>query len=315
MTGYTGFVGSRLLKTLVSSNSSVILLGRKPVRDVPFYSADLASEFNCREVLTGVDVVIHCAARVHVMQDQENDPLSQYRKINVEATLSLAQQAAELDVKRFVFLSSIKVNGDLTFLGRPFDEIVNRAPVDPYGLSKYEAEIGLLEIAKKTGIEVVIIRPPLVYGPGVKGNFESIVKLITKDFLLPLGSVSKNKRSLVALDNLVNFILYCADYKRTPKAASQTFVISDGEDVSTMELFQHIATAYGKKSRLFSFPLPLLRLGAMLLSKQDVADRLLGSLQVNSSKARNLLGWKPVITMGEQLKKMAEIGGYCKKTK
>ena len=313
LTGATGFVGESLVKSLTKTSNSLVSIGRRPSENIDFYSVDFESHFNVQEALNNVDVVLHCAARAHVMNDLEADPLSLYQKINSEATLRLAKQAAKAGVKRFVFLSTIKVNGDITILNKPFNESISIAPVDYYAVSKYEAELGLIAISKKVDMEIVIIRSPLVYGPRVKGNFSSVVNLVKKNILLPLGSIVTNKRSLIGIENLVNFILFCADYKKTPQAANETFLISDGEDVSTAELFKRVAKACGKKNRLFSFPVSLLRLGARLLSKQDMADRLLGSLQVDSSKARELLGWKPVLTMQEQLKKMAEADELAKK--
>ena len=208
-------------------------------------------------------------------------------------------------MKRFIFISSIKVNGEMTLVDLPFKPNDNYIPTDPYGLSKYEAEQGLLTIAEETGMEVVIIRPPLIYGPNVKANFASMMKWVNKSIPLPFGAIH-NKRSLVALDNLVSFIIHCADYKKTPQAANQVFLISDGEDVSTTELLQKVAKAFGKKALLLAVPVSLMTLSAKLLGKGDVANRLFGSLQVDSSEARELLGWEPVITMDEQLNKTAD---------
>jgi nucleoside-diphosphate-sugar epimerase len=307
VTGYSGFVGAPLVKALASVPYSLRLLGRQASDKGGFYRSDIDATSNYTEALHGVDVVIHCAARAHIMKDVVRDQLAEFRAINTLGTLNLAQQAADTVAKRFVFISTIKVNGESTTGADPFTDKDYVTPDDPYGVSKFEAEQGLLELARKSGMEVIIIRPPLVYGPSVKGNFSSIINLVKKNYPLPLASIIQNKRSLIALENLVDFILLCADYNKTPQAANQTFVISDGEDVSTAELFHRVAKAYGKKSRLFPFPVSLLRLGAKLLGKQDMADRLLGSLQVDSSKARELLGWKPVITMEEQLRKMAEV--------
>ena len=318
ITGATGFLGFQVVQKLDEQGYDV-LLGLRNYSDKFSQSmsqlviGDIASQNNILNKLDSVDVIVHTAARAHVVKDTHPNTLSAYRKVNTHATLNLAKQAALSGVRRFVFISSIKVNGDMTMLGSSFDEGECVPPNDPYGLSKYEAELGLFDIAKNTGMEVVIVRPPLIYGPSVKGNFATMLNMVNKDYPLPLASVTNNKRSLIALDNLVDFILLCADYNKTPQASNQTFVISDGEDVSTAELFKLVAHAYGKKSRLFSFPQSFLRLGAKLLGKQDMADRLLGSLQVDSSKARELLGWKPVLTMQEQLKKMAEADELAKK--
>jgi nucleoside-diphosphate-sugar epimerase len=230
------------------------------------------------------------------------NPLEEFRKVNTGATLQLAKQAAESGVKRFIFLSSIKVNGEMTSLGEPFKPDDNFVPVDPYGLSKYEAEQGLLALAKETDMEVVIIRPPLVYGPGVRANFASMMFWMKKGVPLPFG-VIHNKRSLVALDNLVSFIIRCIDH---PKAANEIFLISDNEDVSTTQLLSKVAKAYGKKACLIPVPVSWMKFAARLIGKADVANRLFSSLQVDSAKARDLLGWKPVVTMDEQLKKIAD---------
>jgi nucleoside-diphosphate-sugar epimerase len=239
------------------------------------------------------------------MSDQSSNPIMEYRRVNVEGLMNFARQAAEVGIQRFIFLSSIKVNGEQTGLGKSFTSNETHIPEDPYGLSKYEAEQGLLKLANETDMEVVIIRPPLVYGPGVKANFASLIKLVKKGLPLPLGAVN-NKRSLIAIDNLVDFISLCADRERSPKAANQVFVISDDEDVSTTELLRKIAKAYDKKQWLISVPVALMKFAAKLLGKSDQVDRVFGNLQIDCTKAKDLLGWKPVITMDEQLKKMAD---------
>jgi nucleoside-diphosphate-sugar epimerase len=249
-------------------------------------------------VLASQGVVIHTAARAHIMKDEVPDPLAEYRKVNVDGTLNLARQAAEAGVRRFVFISSIKVNGEQTPVNQPFTAEDASAPEDAYGVSKMEAEQGLQALAAETGMEVVIIRPPLVYGPGVKGNFASMIKLVEKGLPLPLGAIH-NKRSLVALDNLVGLIITCIDH---PAAANQAFLAGDGEDRSTTELLQGVARAMGKPSRLVPVPAGLLMFGATVLGKKAMAQRLLGSLQVDISKARNLLGWQPPLSVEEGLK-------------
>lgn len=264
---------------------------------------DLLASTNCSEAVENIDVLIHAAARVHVMMKNTVDPLAEFRKINTEGTLNLARQAAEQGVRRFIFISSVKVNGETTSIGKPFGPTDNDIPTDPYGLSKYEAEQGLLRIADETGMEIVIIRPPLVYGPNVKVNFASMMRWVSKGIPLPLGAI-ENKRSLVALENLSDFIIHCIDH---PKAANEVFLISDGEDVSTTELLKKVAKAFGKKAKLLPIPVSFMTFAATLIGKKAVATRLFGSLQVDSAKARELLGWKPVITMDEQLKKTAEV--------
>lgn len=303
LTGATGFVGSAVLGGLQSSSEhSVSAVHRRSISDasdsvriVPTLNADT----NWSAALTDCDVVLHAAARVHVMNEYAADPLAAFRKVNVEGTLNLARQAAASGVKRFIFISSIKVNGEATTAGRSFSPSDTPAPEEPYGISKLEAEQGLMQVASETGMEVVIIRPPLVYGPGVKGNFASLVKLMAKGLPLPLGAIH-NKRSLVGIDNLVDLIIHCIDH---PAAANEVFLAGDGEDLSTTELLRGVAEAMGRPARLISVPAGMLRVWASLLGKRAVADRLLESLQVDISKARDLLGWEPPISVEEGLRR------------
>jgi nucleoside-diphosphate-sugar epimerase len=250
----------------------------------------------------GVDVVVHTAGRAHIMSDTAGDPLSQYRKVNVEGTLNLARQAAVAKVKRFVFISSIKVNGESTLPGKPFTVNDQPRPEDPYGISKWEAEVGLNRLVKETGMEVVIIRPSLVYGPGVKANFLRMMRWINDGVPLPLARID-NKRSLVAIDNLVDLIITCIDH---PAAANQVFLAGDGDDLSTSELAKCIGKALGKPARLFLFPVSLLSLAAWLLGKKNVVQRLTGSLQVDISRAGELLAWKPPFTLEQGLRRTAD---------
>ncbi len=314
VSGANGFIGRALADSLIDAKCDVIALVRerslllpKEVRQVTggdlnaWLVKDSSFQNKIRPALLGSDIVIHLAARVHVMTDNSNNPLAEFRVVNRDATLELARIAAETGIKRFIFISSVKVNGEMTVLNKPFTPDDQFVPDDPYGLSKYEAEQGLLVLAKETGMEVVIIRPPLVYGPGVRANFASMMRWINKGVPLPFGAIH-NQRSLVALDNLVSYIIHCIDH---PKAANEVFLISDGEDVSTSELLRKVAKAFDKKSRLIPVPVWIMTVAAKLIGKGDVANRLFGSLQVDSSKARDLLGWKPVITMDGQLKKIA----------
>jgi nucleoside-diphosphate-sugar epimerase len=302
VTGASGFVGSRLCEVVAHDGWSV----RRAVRHFSGRQdevvAQLSNDADWSEALKDIDVVIHLAARVHVMNDDAIDPLTEFRAVNTSATLCLAKQAVESGIKRFIFLSSIKVNGEFAQSGLAFKSDDGFIPTDPYGLSKYEAEQGLLELAEQTDMEVVIIRPPLVYGPGVKANFAALIKRVNRGVPSPFGAIH-NKRSLVALDNLVSFIIHCIDH---PKAANEVFIISDGEDVSTTELLQRVAKAFGKRCLLIPVPVWLMTLAAKLIGKEDMANRLFSSLQVDNSKACDLLGWKPVITMDEQLKKIAD---------
>jgi UDP-glucose 4-epimerase len=262
---------------------------------------DLEPSTDWTVALEGVAVVVHCAARVHVMADTATNPLEEFRRVNVQGTLNLAQQAAAAGVRRFVFVSSIKVNGEATQLGCLFTADDAPAPLDAYGVSKMEAEQGLREIALQTGMEVVIIRPPLVYGPGVKANFAAMMRWLRRGVPLPLGAIH-NQRSLVALDNLVDLIVVCLTH---PAAANQTFLVSDGEDVSTTGLLRRMGQALGHPARLIPVPVSWLKLAAALVGKQDVAQRLCGSLQVDIEKTQRLLGWAPPLSLDEGLRRAA----------
>lgn len=306
VTGATGFVGNALVGKLAvyGSFDGVVAAVRRddvswPNGVMPVHLGDLLPTTEWSETLHGVDAVVHCAARVHVMQDDASDPLQAYREVNVDGTLNLALQAAKAGVRRFVFVSSIKVNGEATFPGSLFTADGGPSPLDPYGVSKMEAEQGLRELSSRTGMEVVIIRPPLVYGPGVKANFAALMRAVQRGLPLPLGAVH-NLRSLVALDNLVDFIMTCINH---PKAANQTFLVSDGRDLSTTELVRGMAQAAGKPARLLPVPVWALQAGAKLLGKGDAVQRLCGNLQLDISKARNLLGWTPPISVEEGLKR------------
>ncbi len=302
LTGATGFLGSRLAEKLHDHNQHpVMCASRRAIGQCDRYVVvgALDSDTDWSTVVAGQQVVIHTAARAHIMKDEVPDPLAEYRKVNVDGTLNLARQAAEAGVRRFIFISSIKVNGEQTPLNQPFTAENTPAPEDAYGISKMEAEQGLQALAAETGMEVVIVRPPLVYGSGVKGNFASMIKLVEKGLPLPLGAIH-NKRSLVALDNLVDLIITCIEH---PDAGNQVFLASDGEDLSTTELLRGVAKAMGKPSRLVPVPAGLLMFGATVLGKKAMAQRLLGSLQVDISKARNLLGWQPPLSVEEGLKR------------
>ena len=287
VTGATGFVGCKLVDAL---GDPATMLSVRSESD------------SWAEPLRNRRCVVHLAARVHVMNDTVAEPLAEFRKANVDITLALANKAAQAGVKRFIFMSSVKVNGEQTHPGHPFRTDDIPAPQDPYGISKMEAEVGLRKIAEQTGMEVVIIRPPLVYGPGVKANFASMVRWLQRGVPLPLGAIH-NHRSLVGLDNLVDLIVTCIDH---PAAANQTLMVSDGEDVSTTELLRRMGAALGKPARLISIPQGLLEWGAALAGKHDVAQRLFSSLQVDSAPTCQLLGWNPPVSLNQGLLQVAK---------
>ncbi|MCL1095739.1 UDP-glucose 4-epimerase family protein [Shewanella kaireitica] len=290
VTGYNGFLGSYFLKE--NPQLEVRLVGRNNINNLKydFCEACIDSRTSYIDALKDIKTVVHCAARVHVMNDVSEDPLSSYREVNTAGTMNLARQAFEAGVKRFIFISSIKVNGESTAVGQAFCSNDARNPEDFYGQSKSEAEEQLLELAKRTGLEVVIIRPTLVYGPGVKANFALLLKLTSKGLPLPFGCITDNKRSLVSVKNLVDLILTCIDH---PKAANQVFLVSDDHDVSTASMVKHMSAALGKPSRLLPVPLWCYRLVGKLTGKSDVVNRLIGSLQVDISHTKDTLGWVP----------------------
>jgi nucleoside-diphosphate-sugar epimerase len=237
------------------------------------------------------------------MNDRSTDPLAEFRCVNVEGSINLARQAAAAKVRRFVYLSSIKVNGESTELNRPFTATDGAGPEDPYALSKLECEQALRQVASETGMEVVIVRPPLVYGPGVKANFESMMRWLSRGVPLPLAAVTHNRRSLVGLDNLVDLIVTCLSH---PAAANRTFLVSDGEDLSTADLLKSMGRALGKPACLFYVPTSLLKFGAKLVNMDGVYRRLCGSLQVDICHTRQLLNWTPPLSFDEGLRRTAE---------
>ncbi|MCG8995474.1 SDR family oxidoreductase [Laribacter hongkongensis] len=307
VTGANGFVGSALCARLrrdgVPVRAAVRTFSSQPYGDEAFAVGCLSSGTVWTEVLSKVEQVVHLAARVHVINDKSSDQLVDFRRVNVEGTCALARQAAAAGVKRFVFLSSIKVNGEFTVPGQPFTTDDVPAPGDLYAISKHHAEQLLHQIAAETGMEVVIIRPPLVYGPGVKANFESMMRWLACGVPLPLAAVTQNRRSLVALDNLVDLIVTCLSH---PAAANQTFLVSDGEDLSTAELLKRMGAAMGHPARLFYLSPELLKLGASVLNKPGIYQRLCSSLQLDISKTRLLFGWIPPVSVDEGLRRAAE---------
>ncbi len=301
VTGARGFVGSALIPALRARGwrlraavrpGGTVCDAEEEITVVPF--EDVRS---WGEALHGVDCIVHLAARVHVMNDTVADPLSAFRKVNVGGTRALARAAADAGVRRFVFISSIKVNGESTTGRAPFTELDTPAPLDAYGVSKHEAEEALFALAGEGRMEVVVIRPPLVYGPGVKANFLALMRWLHRGVPLPLGAVH-NRRTLVALGNLVDLIAICLEH---PQAANQVFLVGDGEDLSTTELLRRLATAIGVSARLVPVPATWIHAAATVLGKGNVAQRLCGDLQLDISKARHRLGWTPPVTVAEGL--------------
>ncbi len=303
VTGATGFVGSVLVSRLAATPSwQVRAVCRTPPSSPPAgiewrAGPELGPDADWRPLLSGVDVIVHLAARVHVMEAAGPSAAPQFHRTNVEGTRRLAVQATSAGVRRFVFLSSIKVNGEQ---GR-FNEDSPAVPVDPYAVSKSEGERVLRDLARSAPLEVVILRPPLVYGPGVKANFLSLLNAVRRGIPLPFGAIA-NRRSLVNVDNLVDLIVVCLDH---PAAASETFMVSDGEDLSTPSLVRRLAVAAGGRARLVPVPGWGLRLAGALSGQTAAIERLTGSLQVDISKARRVLGWQPPFSVDEGLQKAA----------
>jgi nucleoside-diphosphate-sugar epimerase len=307
VTGGQGLVGHALVMELLHREILVRVSSRQQfVSSDPrleyVRSPELSADADWKVALDEVDGVVHCAARVHVMREGADAPLDAFRAVNTAGTLNFARQCASAGVKRFVFISSVKVNGEFTRPGGAFTEGDVTAPSDPYGMSKHEAELGLRCIAADTGMEIVIIRPPLIYGPGVKANFLALMRVVRRGVPLPLGAV-RNLRSLLALDNLIDFILLCLSH---PAAANETFFVSDGNDLSTPQLIQGLAQASGVSPRLLPVPIWMLRTIAGALGKGDALQRLCGNLQVDISKAQQLLGWRPPLSVDAGLRRAVE---------
>jgi UDP-glucose 4-epimerase len=307
VTGADGFVGKAVCRRLLAAdyalraglwNAELWPALQAAVPGVSEFAVigDLGENPNLPAALEDVSVVVHLAARVHVMHDKAGDPLHEFRRVNVGGTAALARAAAAQGLRRLVFVSTAKVNGEST-PGRPFAEGDPPAPQDPYAVSKWEAEEALRSVAEKTGLEVVIVRPPLVYGPGVRANFLSLMRLVGRGIPLPLPD-TKNRRSLIGVENLADCLVRCVSH---PGAANETFMVSDGEDVSTRELIARLARALGRSARFLPVPEFAVRLAARLVGKEAAVDRLLGSLVIDSGKARRTLEWKPPVTLDSGL--------------
>lgn len=306
VTGANGFVGGALAAQLATTGHRLRLASRSralaPMQEAEtFIHGDLGEPVDWTPALAGTDVVVQCAARVHVIAEAAKDPFAEFRRCNVDGTLQLARAAVACGVRRFVFVSSVKVNGEATPTGCPFTYADAPAPVDPYGVSKLEAERGLFALAAETGLEVVVVRPVLVYGPGVKANFLGMMRWLNVGVPLPLGAID-NRRSLVAIDNLVDLLATCIVH---PRAAGEVLLVSDGEDLSTTELLRRMAAALGRPSRLLPVPPGILELGARLLGKGSISRRLCGSLQVDITRTRNVLDWSPPVSVDDGLARTA----------
>ncbi|MGE5241347.1 MAG: UDP-glucose 4-epimerase family protein [Bacteroidota bacterium] len=324
VTGANGFIGQALCRALIKAGHNIRCAARSgaPNRNIgnSYVQAgtsglsvaqtgealetvrigDIGPDTDWAAALTGIEAVVHLAARVHVLKESARNPLAEFRLVNVAGTERLARMAVTAGVRRLVYVSSIKVNGEHTH-EIPFTEADTPAPQDAYGLSKWEAEQALLKIAEQTGLEVVILRPPLVYGPGVGGNFLRMMNLVNRGLPLPLGTI-RNSRSLVYLGNLVDALIACVGH---PHAPGNIFLIGDGEDVSTPELIRRLAQAMGRRPHLVSFPPALLRLAGLLTGKSAEIERLLGSLRVDSSRIRRELEWTPTFSMVQGLRDTA----------
>jgi len=314
VTGASGFVGQALVARLAADPEHTVRAGSRSsgsaladgVARVQVPPLDAAGDW--RAVLQGVDVVVHLAARVHVMQDRAQDPLAEFRRVNVQGSLALARQALQAGVARFVFVSSVKVHGEATEPGRPFHADDTAHPQDAYGQSKLEAETGLRELARgSSSMQWVIVRPPLVYGPGVRANFGALARAAASGWPLPLGAVH-NRRSFVALDNLVDLLVLCGTHSA---AANQAFLVSDGCDLSTTELLQRLARAQGRQARLWPVPVAVLEWGARLTGRHAMLQRLCGNLQLDIAKTRALLGWAPPLAVDEALRRMVAASGQA----
>jgi nucleoside-diphosphate-sugar epimerase len=294
VTGASGFVGSALVGFLHGKGYDVLGTVRSAaLAQCSILAPELSATSGWRELLAGRDVVVHAAARAHVLTETETDPLAVFREVNTAGTLNLARQAAAAGVRRFVFISSIGVNGLYTREGDCFTEQSPPAPHNDYALSKWEAEQGLLEISRETGLEVVILRPPLVYGPGVKANFLRLIRMVERGLPLPLGAIH-NRRSFLYLGNFVDAIRCCVVH---PEAAGQTFLLDDGDPVSTPELIRALARAMGRPARMLAVPVGVLKLAGALVGKRAAVARLASSLLVDSSLIRSRLGWMPPFSM------------------
>jgi len=305
VTGATGFVGRAVCARMMQQGLPVVRATRVPMPQPGVSSVavgEIGPDTDWSAAIAGCGAVLHLAARVHVMREVATDAIGEFRRTNVEGTLALVRQAAMAGVRRFVYVSSIKVNGEETAPGRPFKAEDTPAPEDAYAMSKFEAEQGLRALCADTGMEFVVIRPPLVYGPGVRANFATMMRWVARGLPLPLGAITANRRSLVGVDNLVDLLVTCASH---PAAAGQVFLASDGEDLSTADLLKRIGIALDRPARLLPVPEVWLRAAAHLIGRPGIAQRLCGSLQLDIGHTCQTLGWRPPVTVDEGLRRAA----------
>jgi nucleoside-diphosphate-sugar epimerase len=300
--GASGFVGQRVVEDLARLGHVVLGVVRGPSPPPARAVGDIGSQTDWVRALEGVEVVVHCAARAHVMHERATDPLPRYRAVNVEGTRRLAEEAARHGVRRLVYLSSVKAAGERSAPGRPLKVSDPAAPEDAYGISKREAELALLEVGAATGLETVVIRSPLVYGPGVKGNFLRLMGAIARGWPLPLGAFD-NRRSMVSLANLTDFISLCVE---SPSADGRIFFVSDGEDLSTTSLARRMGVALDRPARLLHVPGAVLSMLGQVTGKAAEIERLVGSLQVDLADSRELLGWSPPQSVDQGLREAAD---------
>ncbi|SFM64239.1 Nucleoside-diphosphate-sugar epimerase [Ectothiorhodospira mobilis] len=309
ITGATGFIGTALAQRLDAEGMAVRgTVRHQAPKDAPYPVipvGDLNGDTPWRAALQDVDTIVHLAARTFVPKAPEAAPLSAFRRVNVEATAALARQAARAGVRRFIYVSTIKVHGESTPPDRPFREQDPLSPADAYARSKAEAEAALRSIARETGLETVILRPPLVHGPGMGGNLARLRRWVQRGVPLPLGAVTGNRRSLVGVDNLTDLILRCVDH---PAAAHETFLVADGQDLSTADLLRAMGKAAGRPARLLPVPVPVLRATASLLGREEMARRVLDSLRVDASKVRRVLQWQPPVPLEQGLARAMQPG-------
>jgi nucleoside-diphosphate-sugar epimerase len=307
ITGGNGFIGKAICENLKSLNYLVKITSRKNIkindnRITSYNIGEIDKQTKWINVLDDIDCVIHCAAKTHFVNNIKKSSLFSYKKVNIEGTVNLAEKAAACGVKRFIFLSSIKVNGEKTLKSRIFKHNDIPKPEDAYGISKWEAEKALWKISKKTGLEIVIIRAPLVYGSGVKGNLNRLINLVKLGIPLPFSQIN-NRRSLIGIDNLVDIIIQCID---NPKVVGKTFLVSDGKDLSTPELINLIALSMGKKANLFPLPIFILKFLGLIFGRREEISRLIGSLKIDNSHLKKVLNWAPLVSAEDGIKKMIQ---------